>query len=155
MLLVGAFYGRAGGLIFVGLLAALATLVATAVQDVSAGQIDTTPRLAADVKDHYELGVGEIIIDLRDLSAAELDKLDDRTIEADVRLGHIRVLVPEDGLDVTAVSNIEGAGESVLFDDRTDGSDKATFGNGDAAPDLTLDLEVLFGQIEVLTEEPA
>ena len=155
MLLVGAFYGRGGGLIFVGLVAALATLAATAVQDVSAGQIDTTPQTAADVKDRYEMGVGEIIIDLRDLNRAELADLDDRTIEVDVRLGHIRVLVPEDGLDVTADSNIEGAGESVLFENRTDGSDKTTYGNGDADPDLTLDLEVLFGQIEVLTEEPA
>jgi phage shock protein PspC (stress-responsive transcriptional regulator) len=155
MLLVGAFYGRAGGLIFVGLLAGVATLGATAIQDVSVGQIDTRPQTAADVKDRYELGVGEILIDLRDLSPAELRELDDQTIEADVRLGHIRVLVPEHGLDVTAESNIEGAGESVLFEKRTDGSDKATLGNDDAAPDLNLDLEVLFGQIEVLTEEPA
>jgi phage shock protein PspC (stress-responsive transcriptional regulator) len=155
MLLVGAFYGRGGGLIFVGLIAALATLAATAVQDISAGQIDTTPQKAADVKDRYELGVGEIIIDLRDLSPTELDELDERTVEADVRLGHIRVLVPDDGLDVTANSNIEGAGESVLFENRTDGSDKTTYGDDDAAPNLTLDLEVLFGQIEVLTEEPA
>lgn len=159
MLLVGAFYGRGGGLIFVGLIAALATLATTAVQNVSvdqlAGEIDTAPRTAEDVKDRYELGAGEIVIDLRDLSRAELAKLDERTIEADVRLGHIRVLVPEDGLDVTADSNIEGAGESVLFENRTDGSDKTTYGTPDADPNLTLDLEVLFGQIEVLTEEPA
>jgi len=158
MLLVGSWYGRAGGLIFVGLLAALATLAGTAVQDidVSAGQIHSSPTTAAAVEDRYELGAGEILLDLRDLSAQELNELDGHTIEADVRLGHIRVLVPENGLDVRVESNIEGAGESVLFDNRTDGSLTDTRGSfDDIVPDLTLDLEVLFGQIEVLTEEPA
>ena len=42
MLLVGAFYGRAGGLIFVGLLAALATLAATAVQESTAPPVRST-----------------------------------------------------------------------------------------------------------------
>ena len=160
MLLVGAFYGRAGGLIFVGLFAALATLATTAIQDVStdqlAGQIKVHPETADAVDDRYEIGAGEIIIDLTDLSAIELQKLDDRTIEADVRLGHIRVLVPEDGLDLDVSSNIEGAGESVLLGDRSDGSlDKTTGGDDDRVPDLTLDLEVLFGQIEVIAEEAA
>ena len=152
MLLVGAFFGRGGGLILVGLLAALATLATTAIQDIStdqvAGQIKVRPETAAAVEDRYEVGAGEIIIDLTDLSAAELDKLDDRTIEADARLGHIRVLVPADGLDLDISSNIEGGGESVLLGDRRDGSlDKSTGSDDDNVPDLTLDLEVLFGQI--------
>lgn len=158
MLLVGAFFGRAGGLIFVGLVAALATLATTAIQDVDvdqfAGQIDTTPQAATDVKDRYALGAGEILLDLRELSPTELEKLDGRTIELDVRLGHIRVLVPEDGLDVVADSDFAGAGESVLFDNRTDGSDRRSYGTDDVDPDLNLDLDMLFGQIEVLTEEP-
>ena len=159
MLLVGAFFGRAGGLILVGLVAALATLAATAIQDVDvdqfAGQIDTAPQAATDVKDRYALGAGEILLDLRELSPSELEALDGRTIELDVRLGHIRVLVPENGLDVVADSDFAGAGESVLFDNRTDGSDRRSYGTDDADPDLSLDLDMLFGQIEVLTEEPA
>lgn len=158
MLLVGAWYGRAGGLILVGLLAALATLATTAVHDVEvdqlAGQIKVSPDEAADVKDRYALGAGEIVLDLRDLSPAELRELDGRTIALDARLGHIRVLVPEHGLDIVADAEIVGAGESVLLDDRTSGSNRKTLGQEDADPNLTLDLEVLFGQIEVLTEEP-
>lgn len=157
MLLVGAFYGRPGGLIFVGLVAALATLAATAVDNISpgkVGEIDERPTTAAAVQDRYELAVGEIVLDLTDLSDAELDALHGRTIEADLRIGHIRVIVPEDGLDVTAVSNIEGAGESVLFDHRRDGSMDRSSGNDDD-PDLTLELEMFLGQIEVLTEEAA
>jgi phage shock protein PspC (stress-responsive transcriptional regulator) len=155
MLLVGAFYGRAGGLIFVGLIAALATLAATAVQDISAGQIDTKPTTAAAVEDRYELGAGEVILDLTDLPGRELEDLDGKTIEVDVRLGHILVVVPDDGLDVEVESNIEGAGESVLFGDRRDGSMDRSYSTPDTDPALTLKLEVLFGQIEVKTMEAA
>jgi len=156
MLLVGAFYGRAGGLTFVGLVSALATLAAMAVQDLSVGQIDARPTTAAAVDDHYEIGIGEIILDLTDLSAPELLELDDKTIEIDARIGHIRVIVPDDGLDVAASSNIEGAGESVLLGERRDGSlDRTSGRDDDQVPDLTLDLELLLGQIEVITEEAA
>ncbi len=155
MLLVGSFYGRAGGLIFVGLVAALATLAGTAVQDLSTGQIKAHPTTAAAVDDRYSIGAGEIIIDLTDLSRVELTALDGRTIEAEARFGHVLVVVPDDGLDVIVNSNIEGAGESVLFGDQTDGSADNTYGHSDADPEVTLDLEVLFGQIEVKTEEEA
>lgn len=159
MLLVGAFYGRAGGLIFVGLVAAVATLGATAVDDLAdgqiAGQIDASPTTADAVDDNYSIGAGEIILDLTDLPASELEKLDGRTIEAQARFGHILVLVPEDGLDVTVDSKVEGGGESALFGDRTDGSDDATLPGDESDPEVKLDLEVFFGQIEVETEEAA
>lgn len=154
MLLVGAFYGRAGGLIFVGLVAALATLAATAVDDVSTGQVDAKPTTAATVDDRYSLGVGEIILDLTDVE--DLEELDGRTIEADVRIGHVLVIVPEEGLDVVVDSDIEGAGESVIFGDRTDSSARGALGldEGDD-PAITLELDVLLGQIEVETKEAA
>lgn len=153
MLLVGAFYGRAGGLILVGLVAALATLGASAVQDVSAGQLTPTPATAADVEDHYRLGAGEIVLDLTEVS--DLENLDGRTVEADVRFGHVLVVVPDEGLDVTVDSTIEGGGESVLFGDRSDGSAEGSHSPDDRDPDLHLDLQVLFGQVEVRTEEAA
>jgi phage shock protein PspC (stress-responsive transcriptional regulator) len=155
MLLVGAFYGRAGGLIFVGLVAAFATLVTSAVQDFSAGQVVARPSTAAAVEDDYTVGAGEIILDLTNLDADQLDELDGRTIQVEARFGHILIELPEDGLDVEVNSEIGGGGESVLFDDRQDGSDAASHDGGPGAPDLTLDLEVLFGQIEVKTEEVA
>jgi phage shock protein PspC (stress-responsive transcriptional regulator) len=155
MLLVGAFYGRAGGLIFVGLIAALATLAATAVDDISAGQIKRSPTTAASVEDRYYVGAGEIILDLTEMEPGELAKLDGRTIEAEARFGHILVVVPDDGLDVTVDSTVDGEGESVLFGDRTDGSDAARLRGGPEDADVTLDLTVLFGQIEVETKEAA
>ncbi|MDZ5621481.1 PspC domain-containing protein [Nocardioides sp. HM23] len=157
MLLVGAFYGRAGGITFVGLIAALATLVATVVGDVSgqfAGQIDAKPTSAAAVDDRYELTIGEITLDLTEVE--DLEALDGRTIEADARIGHIVVVVPADGLDVVVESDIRGAGESVIFGDRTDGSAEGDLDGGtDDEPQVTLDLDVLLGQIEVETKEVA
>ena len=154
MLLVGAFYGRPGGLIFVGLIAALATLATTAIDDASVGQIDAKPATAAGVDDSYSLGVGEIILDLTEVE--DLEELDGRTIEADVRVGHILIVVPEEGVDVVVDSDIQGAGESVIFGDRTDSSAKGDLGLEDGDdPEITLNLEVLLGEIEVRTEEAA
>lgn len=155
MLLVGAFYGRPGGLILVGLVAALATLVTSLTPDFSAGQIVARPATASSLEDDYSIGAGEIIIDLTNLDQDELDELDGRTIRAEARFGHILIEVPEDGLDLRVNSDITGGGESVLFDHRQDGSDDRSFDGGPDAPDLTLDLELLFGQIEVKTVEVA
>ncbi|MEZ0579469.1 PspC domain-containing protein [Nocardioides sp. MH1] len=152
MLVVGSVYGRAGGLVFVGLVAALATLVAAAVDDISAGQVDARPQTAEQVKDRYHVGAGEIVIDLTDLSRSELAKLDGRTIEAEARFGHVLVQVPREGVDVHVTTDVQGGGESVIFGDRTDGSDEGTRDVG-SSTEIDLDLTVLFGQIEVETKE--
>ena len=153
MLVVGAFYGRAGGLILIGLIAALVTLTTSAVDEISAGQIDARPTSAADVDHRYYVGAGEIIVDLTDLSATELEELDGRTIEAEARFGHVLIQVPERGLDVTVHSDVQGGGESVLFGSRRDNSYDKSYDGGVNAPDITLDLTVLFGQVEVETKE--
>ena len=103
MLLVGAFYGRAGGLIFIGLLAALATLAGTAVQDVSPrGQVDRSrpPRRRLPSTAATRSALARSSSTSPACPVEELQKLDNRTIETDVRLGHILVIGPEDGLDV-------------------------------------------------------
>ncbi|WP_183096090.1 PspC domain-containing protein [Nocardioides stalactiti] len=154
MLVVGSVFGRAGGLIFVGLVAALATLAASAVEDISAGQVDAQPTTAEQVDDRYYVGAGEVILDLTDLSPAELEELDGRTIELEARFGHVLVLVPEEGLDVNVQSNVEAGGESVVFGERTDGS-LTGWHDGGTDTRIDLDLTVLFGQIEVETKEAA
>ena len=153
MLLVGAFYGRGGGLIFVGLVAALATLATTVAQDVEAGQILARPTTAEAALDaDYDLFAGEVIIDLTQVE--DLEALDGETIRSEAVFGHILVQVPEQGLDVNVRSTVE-AGESVLFGDRTDGSDEGRRNIGGGVAELTLDLELVFGQIEVETKEAA
>ena len=78
--------------------------------------------------------------------------VDGRTIEAEVRFGHVLVQVPEEGVDVHVTSDVEGGGESVLFGDRTDGSDETVRDVG-SSTEIDLDLKVFFGQVEVETKE--
>lgn len=153
MLLVGAFYGRAGGLIFLGLVAALATAATTAVDDVTAGQRTSSPTTAEALQDGYDLGVGEIVLDLTRMDAAELAKLDERRVKVDLNVGHIRVIVPDEGLRVAVDADLE-VGEVVLFGEKSDSSAKATHGNGDE-PTLDIEADMVLGQIEVLTEKEA
>ena len=148
MLLVGAFFGRAGGLIFVGLVAALMTVVASVGSAVPAGQIQTQPTRAADIDDSYRLGAGEITIDLTGVE--DLEELDGRTLELYVRFGRVEVIVPAKGLDIDAKGWVEG-GEVLLFGDRSDAPDDRTYDGGDGVPELTIDAEVFLGQIEIET----
>lgn len=156
MLLVGAFYGRAGGLIFIGLIAALATAATSVidnVDNVEAGQINEKPVTAAQLDADYDLGAGEIIINLTKLNTAELAKLNDRTLDLDVVLGHIEVIVPDDGLRVEVDATIEG-GEVILFGKKSESDQKDTFGESDE-PTLKIDADAFLGQIEVHTEKEA
>lgn len=150
MLLVGAFYGRAGGLILVGLVAAVATAGATAAGEIDGGRIDQSPTSAASVDSRYSLVAGEILLDLRDVE--DVDELDGRTLQLDVDLGRIEVLVPE-GLDVNVEADVEGAGESRLFGDVVSGSDSARLNGGRGVPTLDIDAAVTLGQIEIDTTD--
>ena len=153
MLVVGAFFGRAGGLILIGLLAALATAVTSVVDDDHIGEVRDTPTTAAQLEARYELGVGDMVIDLTEIPADQLDDLPS-TLEVDNRVGHIRVIVPDDGLHVDVDAQIV-AGEVILFDTgKSDSSKKASYGNTDD-PTLTIEADMFLGQVEVLTEEQA
>jgi phage shock protein PspC (stress-responsive transcriptional regulator) len=150
MLVVGAFYGRAGGLIAVGLVAALATAGATAAHEVDAGRIDESPTRAVDVDDSYDLWAGDIQIDLSEVQ--DVENLDGRTIDIEATFGRILVTVP-DGIDVDVDARVDG-GETRLFGDDEDNSNSARHSARTVnAPTLTIDAEVVFGEIVVDTEE--
>ncbi|GAA4077049.1 PspC domain-containing protein [Nocardioides kongjuensis] len=145
MLLVGAFYGRAGGLILVGLLAAGTTAITSVADSVEVGQERPVLQQASDLKSSYDLGVGELRIDLTDIR--DLENLDGRTLDLEVGVGHILVIVPEDGLNVEARGTID-AGEVAMFGKTT--SDDFRGDNGTVAgdPTLTIDADLDLGQIE-------
>lgn len=154
MLVVGAFFGRAGGLILVGLVAAAATALTSVVGNDDIGQVRDTPRSAEQLDAGYELGIGDMVIDLTRIPADELDELPSK-LELDNRVGHIRVIVPDEGLDVEVDAQII-AGEVVLFDKKSDSSQKASHdGGGTDTPTLSIEADMFLGQIEVLTEEQA
>lgn len=147
MLLVGAFYGRAGGLIFVGLVAALGMAGATASTRWD-DQVVRMPATASDVQDRYEIGAGELILDLTDVD--DLQNLDGRNIDLRAGAGSIEVILPE-GLDVDVTANV-GLGDATVFDDEQDGGGvdmTGSYDGGIGVPDLDLDIEVGLGEVDV------
>jgi phage shock protein PspC (stress-responsive transcriptional regulator) len=148
MLLVGSVWGRAGGLIAVGLVAAVATAAATAADSVPGDRLAFAPTRAADVRETYNLGVGELTLDLSRIS--DVDALDGRDITVEGVGGELEVIVP-DGVDVTVRSQ-SAAGDTRVFDQREDGFDVIVDGfldGGDDVPDLTLNVEIAVGDIVV------
>ena len=151
MLVLGAFFGRAGGLILVGLLTVPVLVGATA-----AGRIDTeplreTPTSAASVDPSYRMGVGELVIDLTEVE--DLEALDGRVLDLTVQVGRIEVLVPRD-LTVEATATVHGPGEIRLFGEQRGGIDTSaseTHDGGQGSPVLVLDAETNLGEIVVRT----
>lgn len=152
-LVVGTWLGRARWLIAVGLALGLVLLPYAALDGRLAGGVGErtwvpTSGVAAPV---YRLGAGEAVLDLR-----ELEPPFDSPIRAEVGLGQLSVLVPED-LRVQVTTDV-GAGEVVQGTGDLDGPllgqrqrpEDGTFVVGPrTGPVLELDLEVGMGQIEV------
>jgi phage shock protein PspC (stress-responsive transcriptional regulator) len=155
MLLVGAFYGRAGGLILVGLLASVALFVATTVQEVDGGDISRTPTTAADVPSSLETGGGEVLLDLRQVQ--DLAALNGLDLDLQSDFGRVEVILPA-GVSAAVDAEVHGAGHIELF-----GSDRGGFGIDDqvshfgglGAPAITIEADVTFGEIQVHTMEEA
>jgi phage shock protein PspC (stress-responsive transcriptional regulator) len=155
MLLIGAFYGRAGGIILVGLLASLVLFAATSVQEVDGGDIRRTPTTAAEVPLKLETGGGEIVLDLREVQ--DLSALDGMDLDLQSDFGRVEVLLP-DGVTANVDAEVHGAGHLALF-----GSDRGGFGIDDevrhygglGSPEITINADVTFGEIQVHTQEEA
>ncbi|NYG55072.1 PspC domain-containing protein [Nocardioides perillae] len=150
LLVLGAFWGRAGGLIALGLLATLALVVSTAADRYDGERTVVTPQQASEVATSYDLGAGELVVDLT--GVADPDALLGRTLEVDGEVGRIEVLVPE-GLPVTGELRVHGPGAIRTFGSEEGGFDRsrALSPGADGSSALTLDLELEVGQIEVTT----
>lgn len=155
VLVLGAFWGRAGGLIALGLAATVALVAATAADRFDGERTLLTPATGAEVEDSYDLEFGELVLDLRDVAPEELDG---RTVTVDGEAGRIEVVVP-DGLSVEGRAEVHGPGAIEAFGSEEGGFDRsreltgvaAAPGPGTGAPTLTLELELEAGQIEVTT----
>ena len=149
MLLVGAFFGRAGGLILVGLVSAVALAAATLAWEFETTTVYEKPTSAVAAADGYRISAGELIVDLTNVT--DLQSLDGQTIRVSADAGRVEVIVP-DGVDVTALADVDGPGEIQLFGEETDGIDIKMSGSNDGGTDvprITIDADLSLGQIEV------
>jgi phage shock protein PspC (stress-responsive transcriptional regulator) len=154
VLVLAAFVGGARWFILPALsLGLAAAFVAAAGIDLEGGvgQKDFRPASVADVHKEYKLGVGELVVDLRN---AHLPA-GDRGVKVDVGVGHALILVPRN-VCVTTKSRV-GLGQVVLFKRGSGGIDVA-FDEGRTAPPTTprlvLDGDVGVGLIEVRHTRP-
>lgn len=152
MLVVGSVLGRAGGLIALGLVAAVGLAGATAADNIEGEQVVERPTTAADVRDSYRLGTGELVVDLTGVSDPEA--LDGRTLEVSGNVGSIEVVVPDD-MDVRVEADMDGPGGYELFDTSGGGIDwnrEAVHDGGPDAPALTIETRLSVGEISVRSE---
>ncbi|CUR60982.1 putative stress-responsive transcriptional regulator (modular protein) [metagenome] len=148
MLLVGSFWGRAGGLIALGLVAALATAGASVGDQFPDDHHTYVPTSPGAVEDSYDFGGGEFLLDLSAIS--DVDALDGRDITIDGVGGRIEVVVP-DGMDVDVTTEVV-AGDSRVFDQRNDGFDINVDGSRDGGvgvPDMSINIDLVAGEVIV------
>ncbi|MGK5680865.1 PspC domain-containing protein [Actinoplanes sp. URMC 104] len=150
-LIVGAWLGRARGLIALGLLISIGLLVSTGAER-WAGEVGNSvyrPATLAQVADRYDFTAGNATLDLRQVTFTG-----EQSIAVTMKLGQIRVLLPET-VDTTATLRVEN-GRAVVFDKQFDdrevnGQTVTDLGlDGAGGGTLKLDLQLDTGNVEVL-----
>lgn len=149
-LLLGAFWGRAGGLIFLGFIALVGTGAATATDRFS----DVTrhdPTSASMVQDSYRIGAGTMLLDLSHVS--DPASLDGRQIRVTGGAAQLVIVVP-DTMDVAADAVIDGPGEAIVFNQRDGNIGLNVTGERDVqneVGELRIHAEIHFGEIDIVT----
>jgi phage shock protein PspC (stress-responsive transcriptional regulator) len=151
-LLLGSFFGRAGGLILVGLLAWPALAATAAADKWDVHRTTDRPLSSAAVQDTYRMDNGELVVDLAHVSDPQ--GLDGRTIHVTGDVGHLDIRVPY-GVTVLAHLDIDGPGGMDAF-----GHGEGGFGHvmdtsyraGRGAPTLTIDAHLNVGGIDLHRE---
>ncbi|HEU4492185.1 MAG TPA: PspC domain-containing protein [Jiangellales bacterium] len=154
-LLVGSWVGRSRGLVWLGLLLAIAMVPAVAADRIGSWEetdVTVQPTSPAELSGTHDYGGGRVVWDL---TALELPEENGPTLTIDQGAGQLVVTVPET-TDVTLDATL-GIGELRTFETVSGG-----FGNErstvDLGPDgagggeLTLDLDLGIGQLEVRRE---
>ena len=139
----------------VGVLVALVVAAAAAAAGTAAwfdvslgdgvGSRNVAPQSAADLKPTYELGIGDLRLDLSDIGPVTAQT----HVLAKVGLGELRIVVPRD-LSVTATASAK-AGDVYVFGRHDDGRHaKATAGSDGK---LTIDAKVGAGRIDIVRSD--
>lgn len=153
-LVVAAWQGRGrGGLIALGIVLTVILTIATVVRVPLSGGIGDRveqPTSLGAVADPFELAIGELTVDLNDLTWSGADVPGEVRVEATVGMGQLVVLVGPD-FPCVSVHAEAGVGEVVVFGERRSGvsPEFRTEAVCLAAPLLALELSVGIGQVEV------
>jgi hypothetical protein len=152
-LVVGAFRGRARGLIVLGILLALVTSITAVADDRlvgGLGQRDWAPTGAAHTHRDNRLGIGEGRLDLTNIRSGSTFDVDAR-----VGIGHLQIDVPADAtVHITAhvdAGEMEIPTQPTLSDDDIDRvvTLDPVAGSSPTGTDITINAKVGFGQLEV------
>ena len=95
--LIGIRWGRPGPLITLGTILSVVLIASSLIPSVSMGAINLEPTAVREIREPVTLGMGEIKIDLRDVSPET--SLNGQTLNVSNGVGRIEVIVPEE-LDV-------------------------------------------------------
>jgi phage shock protein PspC (stress-responsive transcriptional regulator) len=151
-LIVGAWFGRARGLIALALLACIGLAASTSAERYGSqfGSSVYRPATLAAVADRYDFTAGNATLDLRDVSFTGQQQ----TITATMKVGQLKVLLPPT-VDTTATVQLKNGRALILGhelnDHNVDGttvSDLGTDGTGGGT--LKLDLQMDTGNLEVI-----
>ena len=153
MLLVGAWVGRAGGLIFLGIVASFALAVTSVLgtfkaMDLRDGQrIDKAPTTAARVLDSYEVRQGQVSLDLSHVTDPQA--LDGRVIHVGGTAAEVVVVLPR-GVESDVTATSDGPGQVDLPDRHSGGINTNLAGvYGTGSSTVTIDAHLAVGHIEV------
>lgn len=153
MLLLGAFWGRAGGLILVGLLLLPTLAVARVGEVISAENVTWRPTTAAQVQDSYHRDYGRVVLDLSQVSNPE--ELAGRTIDVSVQVGTMEVILPPDS-SWTASGTVQ-LGHLDLAGHEQGGPDLHETANRESGANpetFNLDLQVDVGELVLKAPQP-
>ncbi|MCW2867728.1 MAG: PspC protein [Marmoricola sp.] len=155
-LLVGAFVGRPGGLIALGLVTTAALVVTSIVGAATGGStrdedVRVAPTSTAALGTTYAVGTGSIVVDLsgvRDVAA-----LDGRSLTVTGKAAEVRVVLPA-GVNAEVAARVRYAGEIDLGTSSHGGFDFSTTrtltsSTAPGTPTMDLDLGVRVGRITV------
>lgn len=155
MLVLGAFVGRAGGLIFLGFIATVALVVTSVVGsagDIRGGHgqpLRATPATAAAVNNDYFVPAGQVRIDLS--KVADPAALDGRSIDVGARVGEVVVVLPR-GVTTDITADLSGPGQIDLPHHSAGGIGTTLSETDGSGPDtLSLHTHLLAGHIDVRT----
>jgi phage shock protein PspC (stress-responsive transcriptional regulator) len=157
MLIIGAFVGRPGGLIALGLIASLGLGASTGIEAATdwhtgAESVSYTPTTSATVSDAYSVPNGQIDLDLRNVK--DPAALDGRTIDLHLNAGEIDVEVPP-GVNAVVDAKLSFAGDVEINGDESNGLNPelnhtiSSSINPATAPTLTLEINGRVGHISV------